>query len=69
MKVYIFKTSIRHQVIGSVDNIIRTLIPNTRWNFDLEDCDNILRVESRRDISEEICNGLAKFGFFCQELQ
>ncbi len=68
MKVYVFKTSVSHSDLDSVERIIDTLIPHTQWNFDFDDCDNILRVVSKRDISEVVCTGLAKFGYLCQEL-
>ncbi len=69
MKVYVFKTSVRQQDINNVGDIINLLVPDALRNFDLDDCDNILRVESNYDIVKEVCSELAKFGFFCQELQ
>jgi hypothetical protein len=39
------------------------------WNFDLEDIDNILRVESEYDVSGEIVAGMERLGFWCEELE
>lgn len=39
-----------------------------QWNFDLEDCDHILRIESKRAIGHLIINLLHENGFECQEL-
>jgi hypothetical protein len=39
------------------------------WNFDLEDCDRILRVESASAEATTIINRLENAGFICSELQ
>ncbi|MET1258418.1 hypothetical protein ABV409_03710 [Flagellimonas sp. DF-77] len=39
-----------------------------RWNFDLEDCDNILRVETERPNALAISRLLHDKGFLCEEL-
>jgi hypothetical protein len=39
------------------------------WNFDLEDCDNILRVESQRLKASVVSLLLQSNGFDCEELQ
>ena len=70
MNVYVFKTSITNQHLNQVEQIINALIPDSsKWNFDFEDCDNILRVESRQDIAEKVCAGLRQSGFSCKELE
>ncbi|MDP2686284.1 MAG: hypothetical protein Q8O62_03625 [Aequorivita sp.] len=68
--VLVFKTS----VSGNAD--VKQLKPllngltqsNDSWNFDLEDCDNILRVETRAVQSEKITRLLQRQGFHCEEL-
>jgi hypothetical protein len=45
--IEVFKTNVRNT--NQADKIIRrlnVLFPNHKINFDLDDCDNILRVES-----------------------
>jgi acetylornithine deacetylase/succinyl-diaminopimelate desuccinylase-like protein len=38
------------------------------WNFDFEDCDNILRIDSSTAVSECITDILEKLGFQCKEI-
>lgn len=65
--VYVFKTTVDTQ--SKLERATRTLeqlLPNTQWNFDLEDCDNILRIETQMQITELILNN----GIFdCVELE
>lgn len=68
-EVYVFRTSIstekqiRHatQLLGSFSSI-------TKIDFDPEDCDNILRIESNKTISEEVISLFSTNGLFCEEL-
>ena len=39
-----------------------------QWNFDLEDCDNILRIVADKLDTTNIINLLTSFGFDCKEL-
>jgi hypothetical protein len=51
--IYVFKTSVDSKSKLEFANVlIGKLLPNAVWNFDLEDCDNILRIESEEDINE-----------------
>lgn len=67
--VHIFKTSVvskkQVQVVGSFLNI---LLPSEEWNFDLEDCDKILRVETEEVAPETVITILTSQGFYCDEL-
>lgn len=69
MNIYVFKTSVKPRDIRTVNKILRSLIPNCKWNYDLEDCDNILRIESRKDIAELVCFHMRIDGFYCEELE
>ncbi len=40
-----------------------------RWNFDLEDCDNILRVEGSKNSSKIIRELFKHHNFKCYELE
>ena len=68
--VLVFKTSVeRKQDIEQLRPLLDQLInPGERWNFDLEDCDNILRVETRHIDPNSVTLALAKRGFYCIEL-
>lgn len=51
--IYVFKTSVDSKLKLDLANaVLWELLPNAVWNFDLEDCDNILRIESEEDINE-----------------
>ncbi len=69
--VLVFSTSVNSQ--GEV-NALRPLLDfmlagHGQWNFDLEDCDRILRVESASQVRERIMALLAGFGYACSELE
>lgn len=68
--VLVFKTSISKQGhIKLVKPYLNHLIAEKgHWNFDLEDCDNILRVESQTIKSGTVCAILNNHGFLCEEL-
>ena len=42
---------------------------NEKWNFDLEDCDHILRVETQLLKAMEIITLLENAGYLCVELE
>ena len=69
MNVYVFKTSVTPKDLKQVQPLLEGLVPQGYWNFDLEDCDRILRVESPENISKFICQRLQKVDFFCEELE
>ncbi len=67
--VEIFKTDILHasqasQVLSSLSR----QFPHLKINFDLADCDNILRVEGRDISSEDIVDALVQAGYRCEVL-
>ena len=48
-RVEVFQTNIQYEkAANAVLKALQTLFPHYRMNFDLEDCDNILRVESTK---------------------
>ncbi|MCD9577051.1 hypothetical protein [Flavobacterium soyae] len=65
--IYVFKTSVdSRSKFESASTLLQELLPNTLWNFDLEDCDNILRIDSELDVPNLIQNN----GIFdCIELE
>ncbi|MEM6812997.1 MAG: hypothetical protein AAF600_01230 [Bacteroidota bacterium] len=67
--ILIFKTSVKDlkdiEVLKSELNKVPTMV---RWNFDLEDIDNVLRVESTQDVSTELVHVLNDKGFECEDL-
>lgn len=69
--VLVFKTSVSvndevKQLSAALDRLTRQ---NGTWNFDLEDRDKILRVETQFLKAENIATTLRNQGFYCEELQ
>ena len=67
--VFVFKTS-----VASITDIIKlqpfldSCLQNVVWNFDLDDCDNILRIDSPEDITAIVIQLLQGKGYSCEEL-
>ena len=68
--VMVFKTSVSStEDIEMIRTVLNRELPHIKWNFDLEDCDNIFRVESW-DISAKVITHLFNtLGFTCSELE
>ncbi|MDB5116449.1 MAG: hypothetical protein JWQ79_1941 [Mucilaginibacter sp.] len=70
MDVLIFTTSVTApEQISKVQPLLTSVEAIEDWNFDLEDCDNILRVVSH-DVSPRYIESLLHTaGFLCAELE
>lgn len=68
--VLVFKTSVLdNRSVKKLKPVLNKLVTkNGDWNFDLEDCDNILRVETQNLGALTISKLLRKNGFSCEEL-
>lgn len=68
--VLVFKTSVKeHGEVKQLRPLLNKLIrQNGNWNFDLEDCDNILRVETQQLEPLIVSATLQQLGFYCEEL-
>jgi hypothetical protein len=67
--IEIFKTNVTTDL--QVQEITALLIgkyPACRINFDLQDCDKILRVKSDVDLKSNIINLMRHAGFECEQL-
>lgn len=42
---------------------------SSTWNFDLDDCDKILRIEGTAEIAPSVIRLLQDAGFDCEELE
>lgn len=68
--VEVFKTNITHQLAAEeVINELKRSVPVTRVNFDLHDCDRILRVEAHHIPVTQIIGILRAMGHYCEVLQ
>ena len=70
-RVLIFKTTVtRHREVKQLRPVLNRLIPpGDKWNFDLEDCDRILRVETQNMPVHKVEEALLLNGYFCTELE
>ncbi len=68
--ILVFKTNIQTEAqIAIIKPYLNSFFLESEWNFDLEDCDNILRIESESFSSEKIIELLQNQNFECIELQ
>ena len=69
MEVLVFKTNVRYKKhITEVGSHLEQFQDITRWNFDLQDKDRILRIEGADISPVTIENTLQQAGYFCKEL-
>ena len=68
--IYVFKTSVRNKKhIRQLSPFINNLLQQSKWNFDLADCDKILRIDSEENIVFKIIDLLNIHKFYCEELE
>jgi tRNA G26 N,N-dimethylase Trm1 len=67
--VLVFRTSVSSkQKIRQLKSVFEQRFAVIKWNFDLEDCDKILRIETNENISLKVVSTLQNMGFECSEL-
>jgi len=68
--IYVFKTSVKSKnQVRKLRPHINSMLPNEKWNFDLGDCDKILRIDSEENIVMKITDLLNVHKFYCEELE
>jgi hypothetical protein len=68
--VEVFKTNV--EGISQAQKLVALLLqhfPGSKINFDLDDCDNILRVEGRDFVPVKVKQLLEANGFYCWVLE
>ncbi|RYY70170.1 MAG: hypothetical protein EOO13_07415 [Chitinophagaceae bacterium] len=68
--IAVFRTNVNRK--KDADKLIRHLLvhyPDGRINFDLQDCDKILRVDTEVSHPQKIINLINEHGFSCNELE
>jgi hypothetical protein len=69
MDVLVFKTNVSNeQHVDQVHRILNTVQVIREWNFDLDDCDNILRVVASGLSARTVEELLNAAGISCKEL-
>ncbi len=67
--ILVYKTNINSKSKAKqLQPNLNKLLSNAAWNFDLEDCDNILRVDSKHDITPVLKKALHQFGIEIEKL-
>ena len=68
--IYVFKTSVKNKKhIRQLSPFLNNLLQQSKWNFDLADCDKIFRIDSEENIVLKIIDLLNIHKFHCEELQ
>ncbi|MUH35256.1 hypothetical protein D9O36_05335 [Zobellia amurskyensis] len=68
--ILVFKTSVQTKTqIKRLKPHLDNLLSESTWNFDLEDCDNILRIESKNTLETTVIELLKNQNFDCEELE
>jgi hypothetical protein len=68
--IYVFKTSVKNKKhVRQLSPLLNDLLEASKWNFDLQDCDKILRVDHEENIVVKIIDLLAVHEFHCEELE
>lgn len=66
--ISIYKTNITENNLVDIKSILDRCNKVIKWNTDLEDCDNILRIESHDSIEQKIIETLHALSIVCIEL-
>jgi hypothetical protein len=67
MDVLVFVTSVYdRRAVNKVQPLLAALPALAQWNFDLDDCDHILRIESDDLCAREVESLLQTAGFNCR---
>ncbi|MES2110833.1 MAG: hypothetical protein V4577_18900 [Bacteroidota bacterium] len=70
MEILVFKTNVTSKKKVSMVAPLLTFFPGIRqWNFDLDDCDKVLRIEAAGLHPNSVELLLHKAGFNCKELE
>ena len=70
MEVLVFKTNLTDNTrVKDIESYLDVDPRIQRWNVDLKDCDNILRIESNGVAVTEVEKILFNAGYYCEELE
>jgi hypothetical protein len=70
MDILIFKTNLYSpERISQIEPVLQNIKGINRWNVDIHDCDNVLRIEATELSPRSIETILQEAGYFCEELQ
>lgn len=67
--ISVYKTTISENDLTRLKLVLDNFDKISKWNTVLEDCDNILRIESQFSIESEIIRTLNRLKIKCTELK
>ena len=69
-RVLIFKTNIKTKKnVNTLKSFFNSQSSIIKWTVDIEDIDNVLRIEATNNLSEShLINQIKTLGFYCDEL-
>jgi hypothetical protein len=68
--IEVFKTNVsKTRQATKIIGLLQINFPDSTINFDLSDCDKVLRIESQRITPDEVIKTLTSNGFSCEELE
>ncbi|MFT3937097.1 MAG: hypothetical protein QM726_25950 [Chitinophagaceae bacterium] len=70
MQILVFKTDARNKRrVNSLGQHLQHIKGIIRWNVDLQDVDNVLRIEAVSLAAGVVEKNLQQAGYYCEELQ
>lgn len=66
--ISVYKTSTSPEDVKRLQEVLDSFTKISKWNIDLEDWENILRIESQFSIEKQIINMLNNINIVCIEL-
>ncbi len=67
--IYVFKTSVKLKSdVKKLTGQLNEHLTDGTWNFDLDDCDKILRIDTKLNNTAKTIQILKENGFECEEL-
>ena len=70
MMIEVFKTNVKEtEQAKKIVTVLLEHFPGNKINFDLHDCDNILRIEGKTFCKEKVITLVIENGFSCDVLE
>ncbi len=66
--IFVFKTNVSPDDLETLQPLLGKHLPDSKWNFDLDDCDNIFRIDSQLQIAETVIKLIQDNGYKFEEL-
>ena len=67
--IYVLKTSVTNKpAVKKLKPHLDKLLKNAKWNFDLSDCDKILRIGCNENVILKVTQLLKNHNYSCKEL-